>query len=114
MTAAAELVRDLRIRSGLTQRRLAVRAGTTQSAISRIERGVESPTVERLEQILVALGVGLVLETAPLEAWADPAELTEFAAMDPAVRLRHGIAVSRFASEVHQAGIRRRCRAPAS
>ncbi len=107
-SSAAVLVRDVRMRRGMTQRQLAIRAATTQSAISRIERGAESPTIERLEQILLAMGVHLELQTATMNAWADPAEVATFATLTPTERLRHGIAASHSASKMHQAGVRRR------
>jgi transcriptional regulator with XRE-family HTH domain len=51
---------------------LALRAKTSQNAISRIERGVESPTLERLANLLLVLGVRLELDTVPLlEAGSD-------------------------------------------
>ena len=55
-TSAAVLLRKARARHGISQRRLALRAGTSQDAISRIERGVESPTLERLAHLLMMLG----------------------------------------------------------
>ena len=64
-TEASELLRDARRRHGISQRRLAVRAGTSQDAISRIERGVESPTMERLTHLLEALGEHLELTAVP-------------------------------------------------
>jgi transcriptional regulator with XRE-family HTH domain len=60
------LLREARARSGISQRRLALRAGTSQDAISRIERGVESPTLERLANLLLVLGERLELGTTPL------------------------------------------------
>ncbi|MHB1538461.1 MAG: helix-turn-helix domain-containing protein [Solirubrobacteraceae bacterium] len=62
---AALLLRDARARHGVSQRRLALRAGTSQDAVSRIERGVESPTIDRLGHLLAALGERLELDTAP-------------------------------------------------
>ena len=44
----AELIRETRERKRLSQRRLALRAGTSQSAIARIERGDEEVTWPRL------------------------------------------------------------------
>lgn len=71
------LLREARARSGISQRRLALRAGTSQDAISRIERGVESPTLERLGKLLFVLGERLELDTAPLaEAGSHGAQLT--------------------------------------
>jgi transcriptional regulator with XRE-family HTH domain len=49
------------MRHGLSQERLALRAGTTQSAISRIEQERGSPTVRTLEQLLHLMGDDLVL-----------------------------------------------------
>jgi transcriptional regulator with XRE-family HTH domain len=62
-TSAAALLREARTRQGISQRRLALRAGTSQDAISRIERGVESPTLERLANLLMVLGERLELDT---------------------------------------------------
>jgi transcriptional regulator with XRE-family HTH domain len=61
-----EIVREARLRSGISQRSLARRAGTSQAAISRIERGLEQPTFERLTQILAALGWRPRLELEPI------------------------------------------------
>jgi transcriptional regulator with XRE-family HTH domain len=65
---ASVLLREARVRQGISQRRLALRAGTSQDAISRIERGVESPTIERLTKLLFVLGERLELNTVPLGA----------------------------------------------
>lgn len=53
------LVREMRKRAGLTQRVLAERVGTTQSAIARLERGVGDPTLARLSAIAEACGLEL-------------------------------------------------------
>lgn len=58
---SGELIRDARRRHGVSQQRLAIRAGTTQSAISRIERDRVSPSVETLGELLDLLGEDLVL-----------------------------------------------------
>jgi transcriptional regulator with XRE-family HTH domain len=64
-TDASVLLREARKRNGISQRRLALRAGTSQDAISRIERGVESPTIERLANLLMVLGERLELDSSP-------------------------------------------------
>lgn len=63
---AAVVLREARMRHGISQRRLALRARTSQDAISRIERGVESPTLERLTHLLRMLGERLELNAVPL------------------------------------------------
>jgi transcriptional regulator with XRE-family HTH domain len=55
-TISGELIREARERSGLTQRALAERAGTTQSVVGRIEAGIGSPRVETVEKLLDAAG----------------------------------------------------------
>ena len=64
----SQLLRDARERSGLTQERLAIRAGTTQSAISRIESGQEEPTLSRVRELLFVMGfdLGLEIERRPI------------------------------------------------
>ncbi|MBW3562648.1 MAG: helix-turn-helix domain-containing protein [Actinobacteria bacterium] len=58
---AGDLLRRRRLAHGLSQRELAVRAGTRQSTISRIENGREIPTVDRLDALLIAMGERLEL-----------------------------------------------------
>lgn len=55
------LLREARLRHGVSQEQLATRAGTTQSAISRIEKDRVSPTVQTLTELLHLLGEELVL-----------------------------------------------------
>ncbi|MFL5899039.1 MAG: helix-turn-helix domain-containing protein [Solirubrobacterales bacterium] len=59
--APGRLLREARLRHGVSQARLAIRAGTTQSAISRIEKERVSPTVKTLTELLRLLGDDLVL-----------------------------------------------------
>jgi transcriptional regulator with XRE-family HTH domain len=66
-----ELLRETRARHGLSQRALAVRAGTTQAWISAIERGRVQPTVEMLRRLLLVMGEELVLGTRRLPGHAD-------------------------------------------
>ena len=60
------LVRDTRLRHGLSQETLARRAGTTQRQIGRIERGEISPSISTLARVLAALGERLELRAVPL------------------------------------------------
>jgi len=62
-----ELVREGRKRAGLTQVELAGRAGTTQSAIARLESGRTSPALEQVERLLRLCGFQLVIELAPYD-----------------------------------------------
>jgi len=56
-----ELIKERRLKHGLSQRRLAHRAAPSQSAIARIERGDEDVSWKRLESLLLALGEEPVL-----------------------------------------------------
>ena len=51
-----EAMLGARIAAGLTQAEVAARAGTTQSAIARLEGGSVSPTVETLRKYAKAVG----------------------------------------------------------
>jgi transcriptional regulator with XRE-family HTH domain len=62
---AGQLVREVRLRHRLDQRALARRAGTSQGQISKIERGVVSPSISTLERLLGVMGERLQLEAVP-------------------------------------------------
>lgn len=59
-----ELVREARRRAGLTQRELAERASTTQSAIARLESGRASPSLEHVEWLLKLCGFSMIVSLA--------------------------------------------------
>ena len=60
-------MREARRRANLTQRELADRVGTTQSAIARIERGATEPSYDRVRQILEACGFELIPRIVPID-----------------------------------------------
>jgi transcriptional regulator with XRE-family HTH domain len=62
---AAGLLREARIRAGLTQRELAKRARTAQSVVARIERGQSDPSWQTLRRLLAAAGFELCSELTP-------------------------------------------------
>lgn len=97
------LVRDLRRVIGLSQRELAKRAGTSQPAIARYERGAATPSWPTVERLASACGRKLRIE---VETEPDPAdvELAErLLELTPEGRLR---ALARY-SALHE-GVRRR------
>lgn len=60
--ALGQLIYDLRIEVGLSQRELAERMGTTQSVISRLEEGGGARNrIDTLARVATALGRHLVL-----------------------------------------------------
>lgn len=99
-----ELVKELRLQQGLSQRELAYRAGTSQSAVARIETGTEDVTWSRLHSILAAMGEQPVLQSKRLSSRYDFDDLMSDRAMSPEARLADGLSVNRFGSEVALAG----------
>ena len=65
--SAGDLVREARLRAGLTQRELASRAGTAQPVIARIERGLAQPSLERVLTFVRACGFDLDIRVVPLD-----------------------------------------------
>jgi transcriptional regulator with XRE-family HTH domain len=102
------LLKSARERQGLSQRRLALRAGTSQDAISRIERGSEAPTLERFAQLMLALGHRISVDVEPMESPVPAGELTVAAAMSAEERLREANSWNRLASQLGAAGARAR------
>ena len=71
------MLAEVRRRHGLTQARLAARARTSQAAISRIERGLVSPSVSTLAGLLDLMGEELVLGAEPIDYGHDRTLLRE-------------------------------------
>lgn len=106
MVTLGQIVREVRKRRGLTQSSLAIRAGTRQATISRIERGEESPSFERFEHLLLVMGERPVLSTEPLEHDCDPLHLEEERELTMEQRLELSFGWNNFAGEI--AGAARR------
>jgi transcriptional regulator with XRE-family HTH domain len=106
----AKLIRDLRTQHGLSQRELAYRAGTSQSAVARIEAGDEDIAWARLVTILAAMGDEPVLGSKRLSSRYDVHDLMRERAMSPESRLASGIEFNRFGSELAIAGAKARAK----
>jgi len=91
-----ELLRDARRRHGLTQQQLAMRARTSQAAISRIERGLVVPSVAMLAQLLDLLGEELVLDAQPIDYGHDRTLIRENLARSPSERIDRAVAHANF------------------
>jgi transcriptional regulator with XRE-family HTH domain len=64
---SARLIREARLRAGLTQAELAERTGRDRSVIARWEQAVVAPSVETLTELVRACGFDLPLELERLE-----------------------------------------------
>lgn len=53
---------EARLKKGLTQRELAVKIGTKQSAIARVESGKANPSLKFLEKMVAGIGSKLVIQ----------------------------------------------------
>jgi transcriptional regulator with XRE-family HTH domain len=92
MKTPGELLREARERHGVSQKQLAMRASTTQSAISRIERDRVSPSVETLGELLYLLGEDLRLGASPRDSGIDATLIDQQLQRSPTERLDYGIA----------------------
>lgn len=63
---SAALLREARLRSGLSQEILADRVGKTRPQIARWEAGAVAPSLDTLVELVRACGFDLPLELAPL------------------------------------------------
>ena len=77
-----------RRRAGFTQRELSRRTGVPQPSISRIERGLVSPSVDTLDKLVRACG--MELEAIEREGvGVDRGQIVDLLRQSPAARLRH-------------------------
>jgi len=96
------MIRQARRESGLSQAELAERLSTTQSAVSRWERGHEEPRLSTLNSILRACGRRLVIASEPAVDDVDRAQIRQQLAMTPEERLASVINVSKFVATVQR------------
>jgi transcriptional regulator with XRE-family HTH domain len=61
------VLRGMRLRAGLSQRELAERIGSTQSAIARMEKGETEPKFCTLEKLAEALSRDLLIHVRAVE-----------------------------------------------
>ena len=102
---AANIVRDARTKTGLSQRELARRAKTAQSVVARIERGQTSPSWDTLNSLLDAAGFGV--ETRLAEPAVEIGSLLDdtprILALSPEDRLHELRNADRFLSVIRRA-----------
>jgi transcriptional regulator with XRE-family HTH domain len=103
-----ELIRQTRLERGLSQRQLARRVGTHQSAISRLEADKNSPSVETLDLVLRAMGERLQLDAVTPQRDYDLLHRRATAARPLEERLALGISWNRMAGRLAAAGRRAR------
>ncbi len=98
------LIRATRRRHGLSQRRLARRVGTHQSAISRLEKDEISPSVETLALLMRAMGERLEIAAVPADRDYDPLHRRAMALRSPGERLALGISWNRMSAGLAATG----------
>jgi transcriptional regulator with XRE-family HTH domain len=94
-----ELLRATRRKHGLTQRQLAIRARTSQAAISRIERDLVSPAISTLAELLRLMNEELVLDTREVDWGHDVTLIRRNLELPVEDRVRKGLAWSRRVAE---------------
>ncbi|HEY5287296.1 MAG TPA: helix-turn-helix transcriptional regulator [Solirubrobacteraceae bacterium] len=103
-----DLVQRHRRELGLSQRSLAIRAGTTQAAVSRIERGLTEPTWGTVCALLLAMGREPELRALRLSGRWDPVHMAVSRKRTPSERFALAISANRLAGRLRQAGRRAR------
>jgi transcriptional regulator with XRE-family HTH domain len=64
---SGDLIREARLRGGLTQYELAERTGRDRAVIARWEQGTVAPSIETVVELVRACGFDLPLELVPYE-----------------------------------------------
>jgi transcriptional regulator with XRE-family HTH domain len=83
---SADLIREARLRAGLTQYELAERSGRDRSVIARWEQGAVAPSLETLVELMRACGFDLPLELVPRDH-SDAQRLRKNALLSPERRV---------------------------
>jgi transcriptional regulator with XRE-family HTH domain len=95
-----ELLRQARIRHELSQKQLAIRAGTTQSAIARIERDRNSPSIKTMTALFQAMEEDFVFGARPRDWGIDLTLNHKNLEYTPTGRVERGLGFSDVVREV--------------
>jgi hypothetical protein len=87
---SAALLREARLRAGLSQVALAERSGKDRVQIGRYEAGTVAPSLDTLIELVRACGFELPLELAPRDERADDS-LSDLLRLSPERRLERMI-----------------------
>jgi transcriptional regulator with XRE-family HTH domain len=89
-----QLLRAARVAHGLTQKQLAIRAGTAQSAVARIEHDRVSPTIKTLNSLMTCMCEDLVFGSRPRDSGVDLARGRENLKLTATERVERGLALA--------------------
>lgn len=95
-----QLLREARVRHELSQEQLAIRAGTTQSAIARIERDRTSPSIKTMTALFQAMEEDFVFGARPRDWGVDLTLNDQTLGYSPTERLEHGLGFSVVVREI--------------
>jgi transcriptional regulator with XRE-family HTH domain len=91
----ASIVREARLRAGLTQAALAEKAGVPKSTVGRIESGARTPSVELVERLVRAAGLDVMVSLSETDPGAD-SMFERTLSRTPAERLADATRAARF------------------
>ena len=85
---SGDLIRDARLRAGISQGELGARVGRDRAQIARWERNAVSPSLETLQELVRACGYDFSLKLEPFTPEDDDDVLRETLLLTPDARLR--------------------------
>ncbi len=83
---SAALIREARLRAGLSQQELAAKSRKDRTVIARWEQGVVAPSIDTLVELLRWCGYDIPLELVPYDPGPDE-RITEIQMLSPERRL---------------------------
>ena len=98
---SGDLIRESRLRAGLTQSALGARIGKPQSVIARWERGAVEPGLETLRGVIRGCGLDLHFHLSQLDS-SNEAIIDHYLKMTPAERFADLLAQTEFHDRVQR------------
>jgi transcriptional regulator with XRE-family HTH domain len=96
---SADLIREARLRAGLTQAELGRRVGRPQSSIARWERGAVTPGFETLRELIRACGLELTFRFANYDDSYVP-HIERYLELTPKERVDHAATRANYYRQV--------------